>query len=146
MKKLLLTGLLINSTSTLFCMDITPAGSTNGSNEMIERATHEQQVAILKAQIAEKQQAIGAEKLRQAKEVVRVHRRWDLKNAITPAVYTVLIGGKAAYDVYAFLNTQELPAWFNYTNLALDGSLLLYTGGKAGWHLLRACCRRTKIE
>lgn len=146
MKKTLLTCLLLHSASTILCMDIVPADSTDSSALMIDRATHNQKVAALQAQIAAKNTEISAEKLRQAQEIVSLHRRWDLKNAIAPAVYAVLIAGKAAWDVHEFYYTQELPAWFNYTNLALDGSLLLYTAGKTGWHLMRACCRRKKIE
>ena len=68
---------------------------------------HEQQVAALQAKIKAADTAIGSEKLRQAQEIVKAHRRWDLKNAITPSVYTLLIGGKAAYDVYTFQYTRN---------------------------------------
>lgn len=147
MKKLILTFLLSCSASPLICMEITTAtGSANASTAVIERATHEQQVASLQAQIQAKETAIKAEKLKHAKAIVSMHRRWDIRNAIAPAAFTLLIGGKAAYDVYTLLYTKEVPAWFNYTNLTLDGAMLLYTGGKTTCHLMLACCRKPKVE
>lgn len=147
MNKLILTLLLLYCPIQLLCMDTAiVASSTENSSQMIDRAAHNQKADEIRAQIAQKKAAITAEKIRLAKEIVSLDRRWDLKNAITPAVYTLFIGGKAALDVYTFLNAPEVPAWFNYTNFGLDGALGAYCVGKVSWHLIRACCRKPKIE
>lgn len=148
MKKLLLTLILI-VTPSLHSMDgLNKLGTTDDSSsqQVIDRADHDQQVKALQTQLQETETALNAEKLRQAKVITCAHRKWDLKDAAAPLVYGMLVGGKTAYDVYTLLHTPEVPEWLDITNLTLDGAMLTFCVGKTSWHLLKACCRKAKIE
>ena len=137
MQKIILTLLLCLSTTALFSME---------KKEMILRSVHAQKVAELESQIAAEKAAISIEKTHQAQQLTSAHRTWDLKNAITPAVYGLLVGGKLAYDIYSLENIQEIKQWLDITNLALDGLMATFCLTKTSYHLMRACCRKPKVE
>ncbi|MGE0009967.1 MAG: hypothetical protein AB7F19_05460 [Candidatus Babeliales bacterium] len=146
MKILSLTLLLLVPCTTTLCMDSTNSDSSSSAVQMIDRTEHDRQVAELQAKIQKADDDIRTEKLRHAQAVVRLNRRWDLKNAAVPATATLLIGLKTAYDVYTTVYAQSVPHSFDYSELAVDGAMLLYATGKTSWHLLRACCRKAKVE
>lgn len=146
MNKLYLTLTLLLISHATQCMDGDGTVVNASANKMLLREEHNKRRTDLQRQIDEVDQKIREKKLAQAKEIISINRKWDLKTAATPLFYSVLIGGKTAYDVYTLLNTPEVPQWLDISNLVIDSAMLTWCLGKGSWHLVRACCRSAKEE